>query len=74
MSGRAAVKAIGDLTLGRRERFHHRVVVAIPTTTHRARHAVRIEPPLVVLARVRAALIGGGPAAVTIVPVLAVVR
>src|SRR5215207_6748750 len=53
-----AVESIGDFTLHRREeRFHDGVVVAVAAPAHRTRDAAPIEPPLVVLAGVRAPLI-----------------
>src|SRR5882762_3950862 len=55
----AAGEAIGGLTLDRRkERFHHGVIVTVAAAAHRARDSIRIEHPLVVFARIRAALVG----------------
>jgi len=55
----ATVKPIGELRFHRREEaFHHGVVVAVATAAHTARDAVRVESPLVVLARVWAAPVG----------------
>ena len=54
-----AVEAIGELGLhGREAAFHHRVVVAVAAPTHAADDAVRREDDLIILARVRAALVG----------------
>ena len=54
-----AVEVFPELVLhGRKPTFHHRVVVAIAATAHAAGHPMRLENPLVVLARIRAALIG----------------
>src|ERR1700694_1018749 len=54
-----AVEAIGELRLdGREATFHHRVVVAVAAPAHAAHDAARLEDVLIVLARVRRALVG----------------
>src|SRR4030095_230257 len=54
----AAREAIRRLTLDRRkERFHHRVVVAVAAAAHRARNPIRIQHPLIVFAGTQYALV-----------------
>src|SRR4030095_13474058 len=54
-----ALKALGFFALHRREpALHHRVVIAIAPAAHVARDSVRVEARAIVLARIRAALVG----------------
>src|SRR3954451_8946684 len=54
----ATLEVLAELELDRgEERFHDGVVVAIATTTHAAHDPVCGEPPLIVLARIGAALV-----------------
>src|SRR2546427_7871007 len=55
----AAREAIGGLALhAREETLHHRVVVTIAATAHAAGDPVRLQDGLIILAGVRAALVG----------------
>ena len=55
----AALEPVCDFTLHAREdAFHHRIVIAVATPAHATRDAGRVEDPLGVLARVRAAMVG----------------
>ena len=55
----AALEVLPEFVLHRGEpTFHHGVVVTVTPTAHAARHPMRLDDPLVILARIRAPLVG----------------